>query len=511
MSGQAVVSRVWCVVVLAMLARVASAQSPAEIGASEAPEATTGVELQMPQMQPRGQMSMPREASGTAWLPDDSPMYAIHWQRGPWQIMFHENAFLQRLDESGDRGASQTGSINWVMGMAQRNLGPGRINLRAMVSGEPWTIAGCGYPDLLASGEVCKGEQIHDRQHPHDLFMELAAYYDAPLIRHTRWQFYGGPVGEPALGPVAYPHRLSAMPNPIAPVSHHWFDSTHVSFGVVTAGVYGDRWKAEGSVFNGREPDENRKDFDFGSLNSFSGRLWFLPAANVALQVSAGRLNEAEAAEGNGPRTNIDRVTATATINRIRERSVWATTAGWGHNSELGIGTNAFLTETSFTLADRDAWFGRIEVSGKTPHDLDITNVPDDLLTVSKVQGGYTRYVPVGRFRAGVGIEGSLGFVPSELKSLYGRQANPGAGIFLTIRPAMMAMASPGGGGGMIMVQTAFDPSRLSCSPPIDSGTAPSTSYEGKTYYFCSEADREEFLKDPRMSLEMMPPRDLLP
>jgi YHS domain-containing protein len=506
MCRRVVVSRVWCVVGLAMLARVAAAQSPTEIVASEpaGDAAALAQQMQMPQM---GQMSMPREASGTAWLPDNSPMYALHWQRGPWQIMFHENAFLQSLHESGARGAGQTGSINWVMGMVQRNVGPGRISVRAMVSGEPWTIGGCGYPDLLASGEICKGEQIHDRQHPHDLFMELAATYDARLSGQTRWQLYGGPVGEPALGPVAYPHRLSAMPNPIAPVSHHWFDSTHVSFGVVTAGVYGDRWKAEGSAFNGREPDEFRKDFDFGSLNSFSGRFWFLPTANVALQVSAGRLNEAEAAEGNGPRTNVDRVTATATVHRVRERSVWATTAGWGRNSELGIATNAFLAETSYTFADRDAWFGRFEVSGKTAHDLDVTSLSDDLLTVSKLQGGYTRYVPVGRFRAGLGVEGSLGFVPKQLESLYGRRANPGGGIFLTIRPAMMPMAPSGGGGRMIMVQTALDPAKLSCSPPIDPQAAPSATYQGKTYYFCSEAERMEFLKDPAMSLSMMPPK----
>jgi YHS domain-containing protein len=191
----------------------------------------------------------------------------------------------------------------------------------------------------------------------------------------------------------------------------------------------------------------------------------------------------------------------------VRERSVWATTAGWGRNTELGIGTNAFLAETSFTLADRDAWFARFEVSGKTAHELDATSLSNDLLTVSKLQGGYTRYVPVGRFRAGLGVEGSIGFVPEELKAFYGRRANPGGGIFLTIRPAMMPVAPSAGGAGMIMVQTALDPSKLSCSPRIDPRIAPSTSYEGNMYYFCSEADRAEFLKDPAMSLEMMPPQ----
>src|SRR5437773_6012352 len=207
-------------------------------------------------------MQMAREGSGTAWLPDASPMYAIHWQRGPWQLMAHNNAFLQFLHESGERGDDQFGSINWIMGMAQRKAGKGRVMFRGMFSAEPGTIRGCGYPDLLASGEQCRGETIHDRQHPHDLMMELSAAYDAPLKGSVHWQIYGGPVGEPALGPAAYPHRVSAMPNPLAPISHHWLDSTHITFGVITGGVYGQRWKAEASVFNGREPDEKRTNFD---------------------------------------------------------------------------------------------------------------------------------------------------------------------------------------------------------------------------------------------------------
>jgi len=236
-----------------------------------------------------------REGSGTSWLPDDTPMYAIHRQAGTWTLMAHGNAFLQYLRESGDRGGDQGGSINWFMGMADRNLASGHLGLRGMISLEPWTIRGCGYPDLLASGEVCQGATIHDQQHPHDLFMELAATYDRPLAGHIRLQLYGGPVGEPALGPTAFSHRISAMPNPLAPITHHWFDATHITYGVVTTGVYGKQWKAEASVFNGREPDENRTNFDFGALDSWSGRVSFLPTNRWALQVSAGHLTEAEA------------------------------------------------------------------------------------------------------------------------------------------------------------------------------------------------------------------------
>jgi YHS domain-containing protein len=380
-----------------------------------------------------------------------------------------------------------------------------------MFSAEPWTIRGCGYPDLLASGEQCRGGNIHDLQHPHDLFMELASAYDVPVKESVRLQVYGGPVGEPALGPVAYPHRISAMPNPLAPIAHHWLDSTHVSFGVVTGGVYGNKWKAEGSVFNGREPDEKRTDFDFGALDSVSARLWYLPTANIALQVSGGRLKQAEAAEGNGPRQDVNKITASATYHRIGEQSVWASTIAWGRNSESDIGTNAVLIESSFTLADRDAWFGRLEVGDKTPHELDLAASVESTLTLTKLQGGYTRYFrSVRGFRPGLGAEASVGFVPADLRSAYGSRANVGGGIFVTVRPAMMAgmehMGQPVS-GGMIMVQTAFDPEKLSCSPAFDPKTAPSTVYEGKRYYFCSEKDRAEFLLDPKTSLSMMPPK----
>jgi YHS domain-containing protein len=466
-----------------------------------------------PDQQSDGQqheMQMAREGSGTSWQPDSTPMYEIHRQRGPWMFMVHENAFLQFLGESGDRGFSQVGSINWLMGMAERKTSRGRLQFRAMFSAEPWTIGSCGYPDLFATGELCKGGAIHDRQHPHDLFMELSATYDASLTRAIRWEAYGGPVGEPALGPTAYPHRVSAMPNPIAPIGHHWFDSTHVSFGVVTAGLFGSKWKAEGSVFNGREPDEDRTDFDFGALDSVSGRLWFLPTSTIALQVSAGRLKQAEASVDGAGRRDVDKMTATATYNRVAGQTVWASTMGWGRNSESDHATNAFLLESSFTLAERDAWFGRLEILGKTPEDLAVTS-PADTFALTKIQGGYTRYTRTfWGFRPGLGVEGSIGFVPAELRPVYGPRANVGAGVFLTVRPAMMTAATQSGqtGGGMIMVQTAFDPAKLSCSPPIDPKTAASTTYQGRTYYFCSAAERNEFLTNPDMSLSMMPPRE---
>jgi hypothetical protein len=387
-------------------------------------------------------MAPAREGSGTSWLPDETPIYAIHSQAGRWTLMTHGNAFLQYLHEGGDRGSDQGGGINWFMGMADRNIGAGHLGLRGMISLEPWTIRGCGYPDLLASGELCNGEAIHDRQHPHDLFMELAATYDRPLAATVRWQIYGGPVGEPALGPTAFPHRISATPSPMAPISHHWLDSTHITYGVVTGGVYGRRWKAETSVFNGREPDEDRTNFDFGALDSWSGRVWYLPTNRWALQVSAGHLKEAEAGHDGGPRIDVDRVTVSATYHhQLTETSIWASTMGWGRNKEPeNSATDAFLAETNLTLHDRDAFFGRLELSGKSAHDLAIEST--DVFTVAKLQAGYTRYLDSWKgLKPGAGLDVSAGIVPPSLESVYGGRVNLGVAVYLTVRPSDHSMS----------------------------------------------------------------------
>lgn len=344
--------------------------------------------------------------------------------------------------EGGDRGSDQFGSINWIMGMARREVGGGRLGLRGMLSLEPWTIAGCGYPDLLATGELCDGEAIHDRRHPHDLFMELAAEYDRPLAGSVRWQVYGGLAGEPALGPAAYPHRLSAMPNPLAPIAHDWLDASHITFGVVTGGVYDRRRKAEASVFNGREPDEHRANLNLAALDSFSGRLWFLPISSLALQISAGHLNDAEAAHEGGLRADVTRVTASVTHHRILgDTSVWASTLAWGRNAEAGDATNALLAETNLTLGERDTWFGRFEIAGKPAHDLDIHDT-DEVFTVAKLQGGYTRYLDAWRgLKPGIGAGISAGLVPETLEPVYGGRVNPGFSVFITLRPAAHQMS----------------------------------------------------------------------
>jgi YHS domain-containing protein len=405
-----------------------------------------------------------------------------------------------------------------------------------MFSAEPWTIRGCGYPDLLASGERCKGEQIHDQQHPHDLAMEIAAEYNAPLMGGIRWQVYGAPAGEPALGPVAFPHRVSAMPNPLAPISHHWLDSTHIAFGVITGGLYGSRWKAEGSLFNGREPDEKRTNFDFGPLDSASGRVSFLPTPQWALQISVGRLTEAEPSEAGGHGIDVTRTTASATYHRaFRENSIWATTVAWGRNAEPEHASNAVLLESNLTFDDRDTWFGRFEVVGKSAHDLAVGESPESF-TVAKLQGGYTRYLKAWNgLQPGLGGSVSAGVVPEPLRALYGSRVNAGFAVFLTLRPAAMMMTHAGHGAAAAPADhsqhTTPEPAKApstarpaneraapstavageprlpvteaervidpACTATIDLVNAPKATYQRKVYYFCSASDRDAFVKDP--------------
>jgi hypothetical protein len=391
-----------------------------------------------------------REASGTSWSPALTPMSGVMRDWRGWSLMTHGALFGQLVVEPGDRhrtgGTSnhQISSVNWAMAMARRNLGGGRFGIRVMGSAEPWTVRDCGFINLLATGEMCEGDTIHDRQHPHDLFMELAAEYDHSLRGSLRWQLYAGLAGEPALGPIAFPHRLSARANPVAPIGHHWMDATHITFGVITAGIYDERWKAEASVFNGREPDDRRTGLDLGPLDSVSGRLSFMPSEQLALQLSAAHLEEAEDEFPPEPRADVERLSASATYHRRVGTWFSATTLAYGLNAGLEIVpadkvrlvTHAAMLESSFGRVDRETWFGRIEIVGKPAHDLHAHEYPTAVFTVGKVQVGYERALGTWRsLVAGAGATAAVSLLPAELSSRYSGRVAPGFGVYLSLRP----------------------------------------------------------------------------
>ncbi|HEY3043656.1 MAG TPA: hypothetical protein VGJ39_06510 [Vicinamibacterales bacterium] len=214
-----------------------------------------------------------------------------------WQFMQDGIVFTEFNRQGGPRGGKEFIVPNWWMGMAARSAGKGMVTFTGMFSLDPATLGKDGYREIFQVGETLDGAPLIDHQHPHDLFMQLAASWRIPITDKTGFTMAGAPSGEPALGPIAFMHRPSASENPFAPLSHHIFDSTHISFGVVTAAVDHGRWAIEGSVFNGREPDDNRWNSDFGALDSFSGRVWFRPTDRWEFQISTGHLNDPEELE----------------------------------------------------------------------------------------------------------------------------------------------------------------------------------------------------------------------
>jgi hypothetical protein len=375
---------------------------------------------EMPMNGVYGPYSMTREASGTAWQPDVAPHRGIHKMSGSWMAMLHGAADLVRDHQGGARGDDQVFSDNMVMGMAQRPLGRGTLGLRSMLSAEPSTIGKDGYPLLLQTGETANGRTpLVDRQHPHDLFMELSGSYSVSSGSRSMFVYAGLP-GEPALGPPAFMHRFSGVPFPEAPITHHWLDSTHITFGVLTAGAVFDRVKIEASAFRGREPDEDRYDIEFPKqLDSHSFRVSYNPTDAWSLQVSHGRVESPEQLE---PEVNVDRTTASAIHAKAWDGGVWETTFAWGRNrNRPGHLLNALLLESATELHERHTLFLRAERVRKD----ELFTEPDPLagraLDVSKVSAGYRfDFWKRGHLSAGVGALASVTQVPTAAERAYG-------------------------------------------------------------------------------------------
>lgn len=383
-------------------------------------------------------------------------MYGVHRPWRGWDLRLSGVAILQGVYEPRDRhrtggpGTGQVASTNWGMAMARRNLGGGRFGIRTMLSAEPWTVAGCGALNFLATGEVCEGDTIHDRQQPHDLIMELALDYDRPLHGTWRWQAYAGLAGEPALGPPGYPHRPSAVVNPVRPVTHHWLDSTHVTFGLITVGVHNQRWKVEASGFNGREADERRVDLDVGRIDSVAARVSTLPTDRLAVQVSAARLRDPTTDFPRPSEDPVTRLTASAMYHvPFGRNGLWATTVAVGANHArevLASGvfdatTVGTVVESSITLANAHTMFGRAEIAGMPAHHLHAHEYSRSVLAVGKVQMGYVRHLRATKGMVpGLGATVSLSVLSPELAPRYSGRTAPSFGVFASFQAAKHQM-----------------------------------------------------------------------
>ena len=370
-----------------------------------------------------GNYSMSREASGTSWQPESTPMPGIQFMADDWMIMMHGYADLVYDSAGGDRGGDKIIGPNMFMLMASRPLGAGTLGLRSMLSLEPATIGKSGYPELLQTGETANGKDpLIDRQHPHNLFMELAGTYSLPVRdKHDSVFLYLGLPGEPALGPVTFMHRFSGMDDPEAPITHHWLDSTHVTFGVATLGyIVNDKIKIEGSIFTGREPDQSRWDIETPKMDSQSARITYNPTENWSFQTSYGHLHSPEQLE---PDVDQNRFTASATYNkRLDANSNWQTTFAYGQdNNDPGHVLDAFMLESAVNFEHRHTFFTRLERVAKD----ELFVAPDPLagraFWVTKIAVGYIYdFPPVHHVQFGVGAEGSIDFLPNTLEDSYG-------------------------------------------------------------------------------------------
>ena len=376
-----------------------------------------------------GAYPMMREASGTSWQPDTSEHMGLMRNSGDWMLMGHGVVNLVYDHQSGPRGDDKGFASGMLMGMAQRPLGNGSLQFKAMLSPDP-LMGPSGYPLLLASGETANGrDRLIDRQHPHDLFMELSASISQNIGEKSSMFHYAGLPGEPAFGPPAFMHRESIMDSPEAPISHHWLDSTHISFGVLTGGIVLDRVKLEVSRFNGREPDQHRWNIETGPLDSTAVRLSWNPTRTLALQGSWGHFVDSEQLE---PGVDQKRWSASALYAREVAPS-WklAGTLAWGRKIAHGHTDDAVAAEASLKHGGWTA-FGR----GEMTENRELTDVEDGpAYRVGKVSLGALRDFKIAEHLSlGAGGLFSLNFVPDALAPLYGGHNPTGAMAFVRLK-----------------------------------------------------------------------------
>jgi hypothetical protein len=359
------------------------------------------------------------EGSGTARLPGNEPMnHGLHLGVGGADtLMLHGYVWGVYTKQSSPRGGEKLYAQSMAMAQYEHPFEGGRLQLRAMGSLEP-AMSHDGYPNLFATGEVAYGRPLVDRQHPHDLFMELAGRLDIDIADGTSVFVYGGPVGEPALGPSAFMHRGSAKYNPEAPITHHWFDSTHITYGVVTTGVSAPKWQLEGSAFRGREPDEFRWNIEAPKLDSWSVRATFTPTPAWAIQASYGHLKSPEEQH---PNENEDRTTFSASYDNGHGLS--ATAAFSSKRRVPGRALTAWLGEANWNIDAHHTVFGRVENVANDELFPDPAHpLHDETFRITKLQVGYAYRLalPDSPVRLALGGTISAFAKPAALNPYYG-------------------------------------------------------------------------------------------
>jgi hypothetical protein len=393
---------------------------------------------------------MSQEGSGTSWVPKSTQMFG--WMRqGPSDMQMTHGAIFPRYVSSGSqRGDRRADAPNWLMFMGSHTISASsQFGYTAMLSADALTENQTGYPLLFQSGETAHGIPLHDHQHPHDLFSELAVDYSVRLGTTSSAYLYLGYPGEPALGPPAFMHRRIAYDMADAPIGHHWQDASHIQFGVATVGFApSSNFKIEASTFTGREPNEIRTNFDPIHLDSYSQRLSWNPNDNAAAEISYAFIKSPDVVD---PLANQHRLVASLLLNEpLGSNRNWYNGFVFGQNLESsGTRTNSYLAETDYQ-AGRNTVFARVELGTRTAHDLVIPAVPAE--TIYKV-GSYsiggvhdlTRNAAAANI--GIGVQVTFGSKDPGLDPYYGSGTPVGYEVFFRIRPPDMAhsMASMAG------------------------------------------------------------------
>ena len=366
------------------------------------------------------------EASGTSMNPMSSTMPMRMMSGGKWNFGFMANGFITDTQQSGPRGGDKFYSTNAFMGSAEHAIGEGSVLFDVMLSAEPATITDRRYPLLFQTGEVAFGKRIENGQHPHNLVMAIGLHYARPAGENTVFEAYFAPVGDPALGPVAFPHRDSAAELPEAPIGHHWEDSSHIAYEVATVGVKHKIARLEVSGFHGAEPNENRWNIAAGAMDSWAARFSIFPTSNWAAQVSAGRLTHPEALEPG----DVVRATASVSYSRPVGGASWATSFIFGrnHSTATGRGTNAFLLESVIPFREKNYFTGRWEIVDKNELfaaepaiEQQLASTVGDTFRIGAYTLGYTRYVHLWPpIETGFGANFSTYTMPSTITPFYG-------------------------------------------------------------------------------------------
>lgn len=382
-----------------------------------------GHDMRKMKMNP-AELLLMNEASGTSMNPESWPMPMLMPRAGSWSFMVMGQAFLVDVQQSGPRGGDKFYSTNWFMGGAERKVGGGAFLADLMLSLEPATVTQRRYPEMFQTGETAFGKPIVDGQHPHNFVMGFGLHYAHPLGEHTIGEIYYAPVGDPALGPVAYPHRASAEELPQAVLGHHWQDSTHIAYNVVTVGIKHDAFRLEASGFHGQEPGENRWNIGTGKIDSWSTRLSISPTKSWMGQFSAGRLTKPESAEPG------DVIRMTGSLHYTRQG--WSSSVIWGRNHDTFThrNLNSYLAESVLPAGKRNFLTGRIELVDKN----ELTPIGQSV-RIGAYTAGYTRDIPspLRNVKTGIGANFTAYSLPPLAKAVYGDRPF-GVNVFLRFR-----------------------------------------------------------------------------